>query len=100
MNLDWPALARPNQTLVVYMGLLGLSVLCGKLVENGRSPATPAAVIQQGTTSAQRVIAGTLTTLPALVDEAGLQPPTLIVIGEVVRLREKLNWFEAKRNLA
>ncbi|TXG87545.1 MAG: uroporphyrinogen-III C-methyltransferase [Thermomicrobiales bacterium] len=98
MNLDWPALARPNQTVVVYMGLLGLSVLCGKLIENGRSPDTPAAVIQQGTTLAQRVIAGTLSTLPALVNEADLQPPTLIVIGEVVRLREKLNWFKAKRN--
>jgi len=100
MNLDWPALARPSQTLVVYMGLLGLPTLCEKLVEHGRSPETPAAVVQRGTTQAQRVITGTLATLPALVDEARLQPPTLIIIGEVVRLREKMKWFEAQRRRA
>ena len=93
MNLDWPALARPNQTVVIYMGLLGLPVLCEKLVEAGRPAQTPAAVIQQGTTMAQRVVTGTLATLPGLVASAGLKAPTLIIVGEVVRLREKLNWF-------
>ncbi len=64
MDLDWPALARPRQTIVVYMGLPGLSLLCRKLVEHGMSRATGAAVVQQGTTQTQRVITGTLATLP------------------------------------
>ena len=93
MNLDWAALARPHQTVVVYMGLLGLPTLCEQLVEHGRLPDTPAAVIQQGTTRAQRVLTGTLETLPTLVAGAGLRPPTLIIVGEVVLLREKLNWI-------
>jgi len=93
MDLDWPALARPRQTIVVYMGLLGLPMLCANLVAHGLSPDLPAAVIQQGTTADQRVVTGTLETLPRLVAEAMLQPPTLIIIGDVVRLRERLNWY-------
>ena len=95
MNLDWPALARPNQTIVVYMGLLGLPVLCQQLIAHGLSAATPAAVVQQGTTENQRVVCGTLATLPLTAIKAGLTPPTLIIVGEVVRLREKLAWFES-----
>lgn len=93
MNLDWTALARPRQTVVIYMGLLGLPVLCAKLIEHGLPAGTPVAVVQQGTTRAQRVVTGTLETLPQLAAEAQLKPPTLIIVGEVVRLREKLNWF-------
>jgi uroporphyrin-III C-methyltransferase/precorrin-2 dehydrogenase/sirohydrochlorin ferrochelatase len=93
MNLDWPALARPDQTVVVYMGLLGLPVLCQQLVVHGLPAATPAAVVQQGTTPQQRVVCGTLETLPLLAFKAGLEPPTLIIVGEVVRLRDKLAWF-------
>jgi len=93
MDLDWPALARARQTIVVYMGLPGLPLLCRKLVLHGLSRATGAAVVQQGTTQTQRVIAGTLATLPALVAKAKLHAPTLIIVGDVVRLREKLNWF-------
>ncbi len=63
MDLDWPALARPRQTVVVYMGLLGLPVLCAGLVAHGLSADTPAAVVQQGTTREQRVVTGTLRTL-------------------------------------
>jgi uroporphyrin-III C-methyltransferase/precorrin-2 dehydrogenase/sirohydrochlorin ferrochelatase len=94
MNLDWDALARPRQTVVVYMGLLGLPVVCYELIRHGLAPETPAAVIERGTTPAQRVVTGTLATLPALANDAQLRPPTLIIIGEVVRLREKLAWFE------
>ena len=95
MDLDWPALARPRQTIVVYMGLPGLPLVCRKLVEHGLAAGTRAAVVQQGTTAAQRVVTGTLASLPGLVAKAGLHAPTLIIIGNVVRLRERLNWFRA-----
>ena len=98
MNLDWPALARPNQTVVVYMGLLGLPVLCQQLVAHGLPAATPAAVVQQGTTREQRVVCGTLETLPLLTFKAGLTPPTLIIVGEVVKLHEQLAWYQPEKN--
>jgi uroporphyrin-III C-methyltransferase/precorrin-2 dehydrogenase/sirohydrochlorin ferrochelatase len=97
MDLDWPALARPRQTIVVYMGLPGLPELCAKLVEHGLSARTRAAVIQQGTLSTQRVVTGTLASLPRLVAKARLHAPTLIIVGDVVRLRARLNWFEPQQ---
>ncbi|MEK9719462.1 MAG: uroporphyrinogen-III C-methyltransferase, partial [Quisquiliibacterium sp.] len=90
MNLDWPALTRPRQTLVCYMGFLGLAELCSRLIEHGLPAETPAAIVQQGTQDSQRVVTGTLTTLPGLAIEAELKPPTLIIVGSVVSLREKL----------
>jgi uroporphyrin-III C-methyltransferase/precorrin-2 dehydrogenase/sirohydrochlorin ferrochelatase len=93
MELDWPALARPRQTIVVYMGLLGLPTLCRELIAHGLPPTTPAAIVQQATTEKQRVIAATLSTLPAEAAAARLEPPTLIIVGEVVRLRGALTWF-------
>ena len=96
MNLDWNALARPNQTVVIYMGLLGLPILCEQLIAHGLAAATPAAIVQQGTTDNQRVLTGTLKTLPALAAAAQLAPPTLIIVGSVVSLRDKLSWFETK----
>ena len=93
VDLDWPALARPRQTIVVYMGLLSLPLVCRKLVQHGLPRDTGAAVVQQGTTQTQRVVTGTLKTLPGLVAKAKLHAPTLIIVGNVVRLREKLNWF-------
>jgi uroporphyrin-III C-methyltransferase/precorrin-2 dehydrogenase/sirohydrochlorin ferrochelatase len=100
MRLDWEALARPRQTVVVYMGLLGLPVLCGELIEHGMPAETPAAIVQQGTTRSQRVVTGTLASLPGLASSAQLRPPTLIIVGEVVRLRERLAWFEAESGAA
>ena len=94
VNLDWPMLARPNQTIVVYMGLVGLPVLCRELIAHGLPPETPAAIVQQGTTHKQRVLTGALTTLPGLAASAHLIPPTLIIVGEVVKLHRKLAWFE------
>ena len=94
MNLDWSALARPGQTLVCYMGFQGLAELCAKLAEHGLADTTPAAIVQQGTQRSQRVVTGTLRTLPELAARARLAPPTLIIVGEVVRLRDKLKWFE------
>ncbi len=93
MNLDWTALARPRQTVVVYMGLLGLPLLCQQLIVHGLPADTPVAVVQEGTTRDQHVICGTLATLPLTALKAGLKPPTLIIVGEVVRLRAKLAWF-------
>jgi uroporphyrin-III C-methyltransferase/precorrin-2 dehydrogenase/sirohydrochlorin ferrochelatase len=90
VGLDWEALARPKQTIVIYMGLGSLPTVCGELVRHGLGAGTPAAVVQQGTTTDERVVTGTLGTLPALAAAAAVQPPTLIIVGEVVRLRERL----------
>jgi uroporphyrin-III C-methyltransferase/precorrin-2 dehydrogenase/sirohydrochlorin ferrochelatase len=92
-DLDWKGLARPGQTIVVYMGLAGLERVVRKLITHGLSPRTPAAIIQQGTMRGQRVVEGTLATLPRLAAEAQLRAPTLIVIGKVVRLRRALSRF-------
>jgi len=93
MNLDWEQLARPNQTVVVYMGLLGLTTLCAKLIKQGMPSDTPIAIVQQGTTPNQRVITGQLATLPGIAEREQPQPPTLIIVGGVVSLRDKLAWF-------
>jgi len=94
VNLDWPALVRPRHTVVIYMGLEGLPEICRKLIEHGLPPHHPIAVVQQGTTSHQRVMAGTLGDLPGKVAEAGFKAPTLTIVGEVVKLRGRLAWFE------
>ena len=96
VDLDWHALARPRQTIVVYMGLLSLPAICRELVAHGLPRDTGAAVVQQGTTSTQRVVTGTLDSLPARVAKAKLHAPTLIIVGNVVRLRDKFSWFEPK----
>ncbi len=93
-NLNWEGIARHDQTIVIYMGLKGLPLLCEALIKHGLDATTPAAIIQQGTLPTQRVVTGTLTTLPALADAAGLKAPTLIIVGNVVKLREKLGWFQ------
>jgi uroporphyrin-III C-methyltransferase/precorrin-2 dehydrogenase/sirohydrochlorin ferrochelatase len=94
IDLDWAAMARPRQTVVIYMGLVGLADICKRLIAEGVSADMPAAVIQQGTTQRQRVVTATLTDLAEKVESAGMKPPCLTIIGEVVQLREKLNWFE------
>ena len=93
-DLDWTALARRRQTVVIYMGLAGLSTICRQLIAHGLPPDWPAAVVEQGTLPDQRVVTATLATLPAAVDAAGLRSPCLTIVGEVVRLREQLAWFE------
>ncbi|MDB6062302.1 MAG: uroporphyrinogen-III C-methyltransferase [Verrucomicrobiaceae bacterium] len=94
MDLPWSELVHPNQTTVFYMGLVGLAEICAQLIAFGRGATTPIAIVQQGTTRHQRVVTGTLATMPDLVANAGIKAPTLIIVGEVVQLREKLNWFE------
>ncbi len=92
-NLNWKLLSQPNQTIVIYMGLTGLEIISQKLVEHGVSEDMPAALIQQGTTKNQRVIVGTLSTLRKLVNAEQVVAPTLVIIGDVVSLREQLQWF-------
>ena len=94
VNLDWPALVRPNQTVVIYMGLVGLAGICRQLVAHGLDAATPAAVVQQGTTLRQKVVVADLATLAEKVQAAEMKPPCLTIVGEVVRLRDKLAWFD------
>lgn len=93
VNLDWNQLAKPNQTIVIYMGLVGIQQICDKLVERGLSNDTPAALVQKGTTPEHRVIISDLSNLAAKVEELKPKPPTLIIIGSVVSLHHKLNWF-------
>ncbi|MGZ8135946.1 MAG: siroheme synthase CysG [Methylococcaceae bacterium] len=94
INLNWTQLAAPNQTIVVYMGLVGLEKICQSLIEHGSPKDLPVALIQQGTTTNQRVVTGTLETLPAIVASQNIKPPTLIIIGTVVTLHDKLSWFQ------
>ncbi|MCG7981716.1 MAG: siroheme synthase CysG [Candidatus Thiodiazotropha lotti] len=94
MNLNWDMLAQPNQTVVFYMGLVGLPVICRELQAHGVSGDMPIALIQQGTTHMQRVFTGTLENILETVERERPKPPTLIIVGHVVELHEKLAWFE------
>lgn len=93
LDLDWQAMARPRQTLVIYMGLVGMQQICERLIAHGVSPDMPAAVVQQGTTQHQKVVTATLKDLHEKVQAAQIKAPCLTIVGEVVQLREKLNWF-------
>jgi uroporphyrin-III C-methyltransferase/precorrin-2 dehydrogenase/sirohydrochlorin ferrochelatase len=93
-DLPWQDLVAPAQTVVFYMGLIGLPIICEQMIKHGRGADTPAALIQQGTTENQRVFTGTLADLPRLVAEHEVHAPTLVIVGEVVTLRDKLKWFE------
>lgn len=93
VHLNWTQLAAPNQTIVIYMGLIGLETICQSLIEHGSPKDLPIALIQQGTTQHQRVIIGTLSNLPEQVTKLDIKPPTLLIIGTVVSLHEKLHWF-------
>ncbi|EPZ16015.1 hypothetical protein M622_02245 [Thauera terpenica 58Eu] len=84
VDLDWDALTRPNQTVVIYMGLGALDIICQQLIAHGLPAHTPAAVIHGATTPAQCAVYSSIAGLPAAVREAGLKPPALIMIGQVV----------------
>jgi uroporphyrin-III C-methyltransferase/precorrin-2 dehydrogenase/sirohydrochlorin ferrochelatase len=92
---DWAALARPSHTAVFYMGLARLEHIVGKLLAHGATATTPAAVIAQGTTAAQRVVTATLGTLQQACAGANLQSPALLVVGDVVALQGALAWFDS-----
>lgn len=94
LALDFESLVRPGQTVVFYMGLAGLARLTAGLIAHGMRADMPTALIQQGTTGQQRVFVSPLSELPQQALEHIVQPPTLVIVGEVVRLRERLAWFE------
>ena len=95
LDLNWPALVQPRQTVVVYMGLAGLAELSRQLQLHGMSPAMPTALIQQGTTDNQKVWISTISALPELAEREQPVAPTLVIIGDVTRLHENLAWFKS-----
>ncbi|WP_020559276.1 siroheme synthase CysG [Thiofilum flexile] len=99
IDLDWDKLAQPKQTVVFYMGLTGIEVISRELIQHGMPADMPAALIEQGTTRNQRVHIGTLATLPQLVQERDVHAPTLTIVGEVVRLHDKLHWYQPERHV-
>lgn len=98
VDVDWSQVAKAPGTKVILMGLTRIAKIADALVDNGMDPRTPVAVIRWATTGRQQSVSGTLKTIAAEVELAGFKPPAIIVVGEVVRLREKLGWFE-KRSL-
>ncbi|MFC3115178.1 siroheme synthase CysG [Cellvibrio fontiphilus] len=92
-NLQWPELANPTQTLVFYMGLVGLKEICESLIAHGRAANTPVALIEKGTTQQQRVLVSDLTSIADVVAANDVHAPTLFIVGEVVQLHESLRWF-------
>ena len=93
-NLDWPGMIAPDLTVVIYMGLNALNEICQQMVAHGADASTPIAVVQSGTSANQKVVTGTLSTMPDRVAEQQLQSPCLIIIGHVVTLHDKLAWFK------
>ena len=93
-NINWDGLIHPQQTLVIYMGLVGLPSLCEQLLALGMKADMPAALVQQGTTPEQKVYIGTVESLPELVKKHKVKAPTLVIVGDVVQLHDKLAWFK------
>lgn len=93
LNLNWKTLIQPRQTVVLYMGLSSLEAITRGFLNHGADPATPAAVIENGTRAGQRVITGTLESLLEKTSKASIKSPALIIVGSVVNLRGKLSWF-------
>jgi len=92
-DLNWPALAAEQQTLVIYMGLLSLPLICEQLQNHGMAPDMPVGIVEQGTLPQQRVVTGTLQDIAGKVEAGGIKAPVIIIIGQVVRLHRELSWF-------
>ncbi|MBU1740473.1 MAG: uroporphyrinogen-III C-methyltransferase, partial [Proteobacteria bacterium] len=95
-DVDWRALAWDKQTLCFFMGVGNLPRITAKLIKHGRDPATPVAVIRQGTTPQQRTLTGALAEIATKVERAKLTPPAIVVVGTGVTLRHKLDWYEKR----
>ncbi len=95
-SIQWDCLAKSGSTLVFLMGVKNLPNIVTQLTANGKSPKTPVALVRWGTTTRQETVSGTLENIVEKVKEAKLKPPAIIVVGEVVSLRENMNWFENK----
>jgi len=93
LNLNWDSLIQPRQTVVIYMGLTSLGTITQGFIDHGADPATPAAIIENGTRAKQRVVTGTLASLPDKSTAASIKSPALIIVGSVVTLQDKLSWF-------
>jgi uroporphyrin-III C-methyltransferase/precorrin-2 dehydrogenase/sirohydrochlorin ferrochelatase len=94
LDLDWRQLAQPRQTVVFYMGLQQLTLISHSLLMYGAPADLPVAIIENGTVTEQRVIDGTLTTILSLAEAAAIGSPALVIVGEVVKLRQQLAWFD------
>lgn len=92
-ELDWPSLAKPNQTLAIYMGVIKSPHIQSQLLAHGRSATTPVAIVENGTRKEQRVITGQLAQLSELIETHAIQSPALLIIGEVASLHQQLAWF-------
>jgi uroporphyrin-III C-methyltransferase len=92
-ELDWAALARPGQTIVIYMGVAAIGIICEQLMAHGLDQATPAAAVCDASVGSQRTVVGTLADLAARVARAQMRPPAIVFIGDVVALRDRLDWF-------
>jgi len=95
LRLPWAQLVQPQQTVVIYMGLSSMEELCRQLIEHGMAPTMPMALVERGTTIRQRVLVGSVADMPDLARRNAVEAPTLLIIGEVVRLHDKLTWFES-----
>lgn len=95
-NIDWSKLATGAGTLVIYMGIKNLPTIVENLIKYGRAPETPVAVVRWASTPEQSSVVGTLATITEVVTEAGIKPPALIIVGEVVSLRDTIDWFEQR----
>ncbi|MBL3556804.1 uroporphyrinogen-III C-methyltransferase [Marinobacter sp. JB05H06] len=92
-DLPWKDFVQNNQTLVFYMGLVGLPIICRELIANGMSPDMPVALVSRGTTPQQQVVTGDLSNIVERVEENDVPAPTLVIIGRVVTLRSRLDWI-------
>lgn len=95
-NIDWKRLSLGSGTVVFYMGITTLRRNMARLMEHGRSPQTPVALVRWGTTPGQQVLTGHLVDIADLAEQAGFKPPAVTIVGEVVDLREKLRWFDSR----
>ena len=93
VNLNWNLLTQTNQTLIFYMGLLGLEHICASLIEHNMPPDTPIALIMHGTLADQKVVVSDLSNIVAAVQDEEIKPPTLLIVGKVVGLYNKLQWY-------
>lgn len=94
--IHWESLAKGIDTLAIYMGVGNLPYICEQLTKHGRSANTPVALVHWGTTEEQHTVTGTLSTIVEIAKTSDIQNPSMIIVGEVVRLRDKIQWFEQK----
>jgi uroporphyrin-III C-methyltransferase/precorrin-2 dehydrogenase/sirohydrochlorin ferrochelatase len=93
LDLNWDTLVQPGQTIAIYMGVKAIELLCHQLIEHGMDADMPAAIIQQGSLPQQQVYTGTVKTLASIASSKDITPPSMIIIGQVVKLRDKLAWY-------